>query len=258
MSAVPVRQQPGTLGLSEELRRFVAEMPYERQPIVEFLAGKAGELPPESRVADVGAGDAPYRELFSHVDYVTIDWEHSPHEGASAVDLVASADAIPLPEGSFDAVLLNQVLEHVPNPAHVLAELLRILRPGGHLFVTVPLVWELHEMPFDYFRYTSPGLRTLLEQVGFEQIEVTARNDCFTTLAQMMRNIVGLMGSAPDGLDDRRRQVAEVLPGLAEQIAALAPLDARMIFPLGYAASAVRPESSRESESSAAAGHESA
>jgi SAM-dependent methyltransferase len=232
----------GTLGLSEELRQFVAEMPYERRPILDFLRSAADLLPPDARVADVGAGDAPYRELFDHVDeYVTIDWEHSVHEGGRKVDLVASAESIPVPDESFDAVLLTQVLEHVPEPARVLRELHRILRPRGSLFLTAPLVWELHEMPFDYFRYTAPGLEFLLEEAGFAQIEVAARNDCFTTLAQLMRNVGHVMGRAPDGLDDRREAAAAALDRLAEKVAALAPLDSAMVLPLGYAASAVRP-----------------
>jgi SAM-dependent methyltransferase len=233
----------GTLGISEELRLFVAEMPFEREPILDLLIRKAGELPPGARVADVGAGDAPYRELFEHVEYVTVDWEMSPHEGAGNVDIAASADAIPVPDASFDSVLLTQVLEHVPEPARVLAEQHRILRPGGSLFVTAPLVWELHEMPYDYFRYTAPGLESLLRSAGFDEIEVTPRNDCFTTLAQMMRNIGHVMGTAPDGLDARRQQAKEALHRLSEHVAALAPLDARMIFPLGYAAWAVRQAS---------------
>jgi SAM-dependent methyltransferase len=241
MSDASMSERLGPLGLSEELRLFVLEMPFERGPILDFLMRKARELPPGARVADVGAGDAPYRELFDHAEYVTVDWEMSPHEGASKADVVASAESVPLPDASFDAVVLTQVLQHVPEPARVVAEQHRILRPGGRLLVTAPLVWELHEMPHDYFRYTEPGLRSLLRRTGFEQVEVSPRNDCFTTLAQMMRNVGHLMGRTPDGLDERREQAEEALRRLSDQIAGLAPLDAQMIFPLGYSASAVRP-----------------
>jgi SAM-dependent methyltransferase len=227
--------------LSEPLREFVAEMPWERESIVEWVGLAAATVPPGARVLDVGAGDAPYRELFGHVEYVTSDWEQSPHEGAAGVDVVAAADSLPVPDGDFDAVLLLQVLEHVPEPGRVIAELHRVLRPGGRLVLTAPLVWELHELPHDYYRYTGPGLEHLLRAAGFEEIVVEPRNDAFTTLAQLMTNVSWTLGRAPDGLDERREQAGEMLRELAAELAELAPLDTRRILPLGFRAKAVRP-----------------
>ena len=109
--------------------------------------------------------------------------------------------------------------------------------------MTAPLAWELHELPFDYYRYTSVGLRYLLENAGFEQVEINARNDCFTTLAQLMRNAGSAMGRAPDGLDERREAATALLNELADQIAEFAPLDVERILPLGYSAVATRPSS---------------
>ena len=231
---------PRLRGVSEALREFVAELPYERRSIADFVARAAHELAPGSRVLDVGAGDAPYRELFDHVEYVTSDWAQSVHEGARQADVVASADALPVPDASFDAVLLLQVLEHVPDPARVLAELARVLRPGGQITLTAPLAWEQHELPHDYYRYTQPGLEHLLRGAGFGEIAVVARNDSFTTLAQLMANVSWTLGSAPDGLDARRREAGEMLRSLAGQIAELAPLDTTRSLPLGFAATAVR------------------
>jgi SAM-dependent methyltransferase len=229
----------GQVGVSEELRRFVEETPYERRSILDFVRGVAEGLAPGAKVIDVGAGNAPYRELFEHVDYSTVDWDNSPHERES--DVSASADALPHDDESFDAVLLTQVLEHVPDPARVLAELYRILRPGGTVHITVPLVWELHELPYDYYRYTPASLTTLMEAAGFGDVEVAARNDCFTTIAQLLLNARHVMGRAPDGLDERREQVAAALADLSGEIAGLAPLDAQWQLPLGYAASGTRP-----------------
>jgi SAM-dependent methyltransferase len=230
----------GSIGVSESLRKFVAEFPYEREPILAFVMKAARATPAGARVADVGAGDAPFRELFEHTRYATLDWAESVHEGAHSSDIVASADAIPVRDGAFDAVLLTQVLEHVPEPTRVLAELHRILAKGGTLYLTVPLVWELHEQPHDYYRYTAQGLRHLLETAGFSSVEVQPRNDCFTTLAQLMQNVRWAMGTAPDGLDDRRADAGRLLEELADQVAQLAPLDVQRILPLGYSAVGVR------------------
>ena len=228
-------------GATEALREFVAEMPHERSTIAEWVAAAARRLPPGARVLDVGAGDAPYRELFTHAEYVTSDWEQSLHEGARRADVLASADALPLEDGGFDMVLLLQVLEHVPNPGAVLAELHRMLRAGGELVLTAPLAWEQHELPHDYFRYTGPGLESLLGAAGFTEIVVEARNDSFTTLAQLVTNLSWNLGSAPDGLDERRAEAGPMLRALADELAALAPLDARRLLPLGFRARARRP-----------------
>lgn len=228
-------------GRSEALREFVAEAPFERASILEFLAQAARELPPGARVADVGAGEAPYRELFDHVEYVTVDWADTEHEGpAGGVDIVAAADDLPLESGSFDAVLLTQVLEHVAEPARVLGELHRILRDGGRLYLTAPLVWELHELPHDYYRYTESGLRHLLAGAGFAEIDVEPRNDCFTTLAQLMRNLASVMGDPDDELREQRARAGEALAELSDAVAALAPLDHDRRLPLGYQARATR------------------
>jgi SAM-dependent methyltransferase len=224
----------GTEGVSEALRKFVEEVPYERRAIYDFVAAAARSLQAGSKVADVGAGDAPYRELFSHTRYTTIDWEGSEHADAAGSDIIATADAIPVDDSSFDAVLLTQVLEHVPDPGAVLKELHRILVPGGRLFLSAPLAWELHEIPYDFYRYTRFGLEHLAAAAGFAEIEVEPRNDCFTTVAQLLLNLRAAMGRAPDGLDARREEASRVLEELAGELAALAPLDVSRILPLGY------------------------
>jgi SAM-dependent methyltransferase len=63
------------------------------------------------------------------------------------------------------------VLEHVFNPNEHLSEIYRVLKPHGMLLMTVPFLWNEHEQPFDYARYSSFGIRHLIECNGFEIIE---------------------------------------------------------------------------------------
>jgi SAM-dependent methyltransferase len=213
----------------------------ERQSILEFVARCAQQLEPGSRVLDAGAGDAPYRELFEHCDYRTTDWAQSVHPGAQSADVIAPLDALPIPDASFDAVLCTQVLEHVSDPETVLTELRRVLRPGGHLWMTVPLTWPLHEEPFDFFRYTQYGLAALLDRSGFADIDVAPRNGYFATMAQLMRLAGVAVGWPDDHHIGTRARLFEDLARLADQLERFDHLDERRIFPLGYQVAARRP-----------------
>lgn len=229
------------LAVSPELRAFVEEAPFERRTILAFVAGVAEELPPGTSLLDAGAGRAPYRELFAHCRYVTADWASSTHGEALASDILASLDDLPVADASFDAVLSTQVLEHVADPPAVLGELFRVLVPGGTVWMTAPLVGELHEEPYDFFRYTTHGLRTLLESAGFEAIEVDPLNGYFTTMAQLLRNGGLATGVRRDRRDLRRRLVAAGLRAAARPLARLDSLDERLALPLGYGCRATRP-----------------
>jgi SAM-dependent methyltransferase len=125
------------------------------------------------KVLDLGAGTAPFAPLYDvyFEESVTVDVDHSPHE--LDVDLLADAAALPFADGEFDAVLATEVLEHCPDPQAVLNEIRRILRPGGAVLITTPFMKGLHEMPYDFYRYTPPALTMLCERAGLrvERIE---------------------------------------------------------------------------------------
>jgi len=59
-------------------------------------------------------------------------------ESAKAQVVVGDALALPYPDGSFDTVIASEILEHIPDDDGVISELIRVLRPGGTLAVTVP------------------------------------------------------------------------------------------------------------------------
>lgn len=134
---------------------------------------KAAEATPAGAIVlDAGAGDAPYRPLWAHVDYRTADFGKVGKPYAE-LDYVCDLTSIPVADNSFDVVLLTQVLEHLPEPRAVLTELARVLRPGGRLWLSTPLFYEEHEVPYDFHRYTSYGLREHIERAGLavEQID---------------------------------------------------------------------------------------
>ena len=73
-----------------------------------------------------------------------------------------------LPDENFDLDICTQVLEHVDNPNAALEEIFRILKPEGHLIISVPHVWFYHPHPADYWSFTQQGLLHIVKSSGFE------------------------------------------------------------------------------------------
>lgn len=227
--------------LSPELRAFIAESPVAREPHVAFLRSAVADLPPGSTVVDVGAGDAPYRELFAAHDYRTTDWGGTFYSPTTPVDIVAPAHDLPLEAGSVDAVVCTQVLEHLAEPVAALEEFRRVLRPSGLLVVTVPLTWYLHEVPHDFYRYTPYGLRHVMEKAGFDTIDIAPMNDSPSTIAALLHHLRWILGSADDGRDERRIAAGDLLAQAASMVQSIGWLDTQWLLPVSYAATARAP-----------------
>ena len=123
------------------------------------------------KVLDLGCGSQPYRGLFGNAQYVGMELDTEQNRAAKPADVFYDGRTIPFADEWFDGLLCTQVLEHVPTPDGLLAEMRRVLRPGGLLLLTVPFVWEEHEKPWDFARYTSFGVRDLLERNGLDVVE---------------------------------------------------------------------------------------
>jgi len=155
---------PGFVGL------FTNPFWLARRGLVKNIRALAPKL--EGDLLDVGCGRKPYRLLFTVKSYLGLDIENPGHSHENEdVDVFYDGKVFPFDSNSFDSVLCNQVLEHVFNPNEFLSEIHRCLKPGGQFLLTVPFVWDEHEQPYDFARYSSFGLRHLFEKNGFEIIE---------------------------------------------------------------------------------------
>jgi SAM-dependent methyltransferase len=119
---------------------------------------------------DVGCGTKPYQSLFSVRTYTGLEIDTPMARQRNVADAYYDGKSFPFEDTSFDAVLCNQVLEHVFTPDDFLREISRVLRPKGRLLLTVPFVWDEHEQPYDYARYSSFGLSAILERSGFRVV----------------------------------------------------------------------------------------
>ncbi len=132
-------------------------------------------LPAVGVVLDVGAGRSPFRAKFAPSwKYVTVD----PYCPADYTDLASDVPA----ELQADVVLLIEVLEHVPDPGSVLAQLRRHTTDAGSLWVTVPFNARVHGAPNDFHRWTPMGLQQLMQGAGWMIEALEPRGTDITTL----------------------------------------------------------------------------
>jgi SAM-dependent methyltransferase len=143
-------------------------------------------------VLDAGAGHQPYRKLFNHCRYEAADFEKVDKNYAQST-YVCDLTRIPVEDGRFDAVVLSQVMEHLPDPLAVLQELNRVLKPGGILFYSGPIWYEEHEQPYDFYRYTQFALRHLFAKAAFEVEDLRWLEGYLATVTRQLRRMASAM-----------------------------------------------------------------
>ena len=159
----------------------------------------AETVPAGARVLDAGAGDQPYRQHFAHCDYEAADFEKVDRSYAKST-YVCDLSAIPVADAYFDAILFNQVMEHLPEPLDVLRELHRVLRPGGRMICTAPLFFEEHEKPYDFYRYTQFAWRHLLGKAGFEIQKLGWMEGYLSTVAYQLQTAARYLPANPGNI----------------------------------------------------------
>jgi len=158
-----------------------------------WVAKQAAQIKPDSLVLDVGAGTAPYRQLFKHCIYKTHDFcQNSKHVRYSSIDIVSDITNIPVDGGMFDVVLCTEVFEHVPDPISALKELVRITKIGGKILITAPLGSGLHQLPYHFYGGFTPEWYTYFaKKFGLTVIEIVPTGGFFKYLAQECGRLAG-------------------------------------------------------------------
>lgn len=139
----------------------------------------------ERIVLDIGGGERfgkwmeIYKDVLKDCDYRTFDYDAS-----TGADVVGDIHAIPLRDGSVDAIICASVLEHVRDPLKAMSELERILKKGGKMFFSVPSVYPYHARAGHYpdmWRFFDDTIREMFK--GFSRVEVCKRGGYFMALS---------------------------------------------------------------------------
>jgi SAM-dependent methyltransferase len=167
-----------------------------RKSVREFVEICVGTLDLAEPVYEFGsyqiegqAGFADLRPLFAGRRYVGCDCREGP-----GVDRVLDLHAIALPDATAGSVLCLETLEHVEFPRRAVAEMLRILKPGGLAIVSSTMYFPVHKHPHDYWRFTPDGFASLLREFGYSLVESAGWDD-FPALVVG----VGRKGAMPEG-----------------------------------------------------------
>lgn len=137
-------------------------------------------------ILDYGCGVRPYEHLFKgHIEkYTGVD----VGDNANAELNIVPGQKLPFNDKEFGVVLSSQVLEHVENVDQYMGECNRVLKTGGFLLLSTHGTWQYHASPYDYNRWTSIGLKVLLEKYGFEVIESVPVLGQFALTSQLRIN----------------------------------------------------------------------
>ena len=179
----------------EPLQRLAGEQPKTRSStyihyhflqsdIYEALSRHASGI-----LLDLGCGNKPYEKWYEPLCEHSIgcDVVQSSHDRA---DALCEGTSLPFGQGTFNTIFCSQVMEHVFDHAKLLRECHQVLQPGGHLVLTVPFCWELHEEPHDFFRFSKHGLQQLFEDAGFTHISIKSNGGKWAATFQMLLNTI--------------------------------------------------------------------
>ncbi len=166
-----------------------------RHYVDDFHFRHVSSLPIGARVLDLGGNRIAKRGYFD-IEQFGLDVIFANLSRAKRPHVQAEAGHVPFREETFDAVVCSELLEHVPEPPRVLAEVHRVLRPGGTALISAPFMNRVHGDPDDYGRYTDFYWMETLEKIGFRDIQIEKQGLFWSVLLDMMRDLVYLKTSS--------------------------------------------------------------
>jgi len=166
-------------------------------------------------ILDVGAGDCFAERFFSGHEYVAMDIEKNS-ECKKDLDFIGSIENNPFEDNNFDLILCLEVLEHIENYQDAIKEMYRILKDDGRLLLTVPLMSVGYHN--DFYRFTPPILKKILEKEGFKINKVNSTGGYFRMLGWQISKISYLIKKPKNGIFIILYYLIKIPVGLVFQI----------------------------------------
>lgn len=159
-----------------------------RKGLSRYIRQLAPEL--NGKILDIGCGTKPYSQFFHGSEYIGLELDIGENRKSKFADYYYDGKRFPFIDSSFDSVILSQVFEHVFNPDEFMNEVARILKPGGKLLLTVPFIGDEHEKPYDFGRYSSFGLKFILEMHNFKILSMNKSITGFYLISQLVNVMI--------------------------------------------------------------------
>lgn len=202
--------------------------------------GEQLPLHAQGRLLDLGCGAVPLYGVYKGLvrEVTCVDW--APGDPVDHLDMCCDlSQPLPLPDASYDTIILSDVLEHIPEPALLWREMARVLAPGGKIVMNVPFFYWLHAHPHDYYRYTNFALERFVRHGGLQLLLIRPLGGVLEVLSDLGAKLLAkipLLGK-PMALCI---QAAAGAFGRTDAGARVASVSARH-FPLGYFLVAQKP-----------------
>jgi len=140
-------------------------------------------------ILDIGCGIKPYMEMFDEYynKYFGLDLFLT-----SQADLLAKSEMLPIKENSIDVVLCTQVLEHTQDFAKATEEIHRVLNKNGVAVITLPFVWPLHGIPYDYWRFSKYAIKKMFKG-KFKEVIIKESNGYMVSIISLLLELTNVL-----------------------------------------------------------------
>lgn len=141
------------------------------------------------KILDFWCGRKPYEHLFKYTEYIWLDIQESWHSHTTEeIDIFYDWKHIPFWDNYFDSVLISEVFEHVFTLDETIDEIVRVIKPGWNILITIPFIIGEHEQPYDFWRYTSFWITHILETHWLTIKEIQKKWTYIETIFQLINN----------------------------------------------------------------------